>query len=221
MNAFIFGAGGFAKEVEWLISECEIQNRPNIFAFVAHSSDPLVGSQINGIPVLSEEEYLETWNQKELHEIYIAISAPKIKKKIIKKISNQFTQFPNLIHPNVTMDKRENAILIGKGVIICTGVFLMTSISIGDFVHINLACTIGHDCVIGHYSTISPGVSISGNVKIGEETYLGTRVCTVENIQIDDKIIIGAGAVVVKSLSEEGTYVGAPAKKVEKSESYI
>jgi sugar O-acyltransferase (sialic acid O-acetyltransferase NeuD family) len=217
MNAFIFGAGGFAKEVEWLISEGEFKDSPKVLAFVAHSSDPMIGSQINGIPVVTEKEYLEKWNQKELHHAYISVSDPKLKKKIVAKISNEYTQFPSLIHPNVVMDRRNNAVSLGKGVIICAGVSLTTSISIGDFVHINLSCTIGHDCMIGDFSTISPGVSISGNVKMGQEVFLGTRACTVENIRIHNKIIIGAGTVVVKSLLEEGTYVGTPAKKIQKN----
>jgi UDP-3-O-[3-hydroxymyristoyl] glucosamine N-acyltransferase len=73
---------------------------------------------------------------------------------------------------------------------------------------------VGHDTSIGNFTTISPGCHISGNVKVGKTVYFGTGSVTVERIDIQDYTIIGAGATVVKSITETGTYVGTPAKKM-------
>lgn len=216
MNSFIFGASGFAKEVEWLITQCKFPVQPTVKAFVTHPKDPALGSTIMGVPVISEEEYLTQWNTQEEHNVFIGVGAPVLKKKIVEKISNSFTHFPNLIHPSVQFDQRPGAVELGKGVIICSNVTLTTCIAIHDFVHLNLSVTIGHDTTVGRYSTISPGVSVSGNVHIGENVFFGTRACTVERLDIVDHSIIGAGAVVSKSISESGTYVGVPAKKLNK-----
>lgn len=102
----------------------------------------------------------------------------------------------------------------GPGAIICPGTIITTGVDLGKHVLINLNCTIGHDTDIGDYTTISPGVNISGNVKIGKLCYIGSNVVIREKVQICDNVIVGAGAVVVKDITEAGTYVGNPARKL-------
>lgn len=128
------------------------------------------------------------------------------------KIANEY---PDLEY-GVFMDNRNlygNA-LIGKGTIICPGTILTTDIKIGNHVILNLNCTVGHDTVIGDYTTASPGVNISGNVNIGKRCYLGTNSVIREGITICDDVVIGAGGVVVKDITEPGTYVGNPVKRL-------
>ena len=100
------------------------------------------------------------------------------------------------------------------GTIICPGTYITDNVSIGKFVIINLNCTVGHDSVIGDFTTIAPGSHISGNVKIGKFCELGSGCVIREGISICDNVIIGAGAVVVKNITEPGTYAGVPAKKI-------
>jgi sugar O-acyltransferase (sialic acid O-acetyltransferase NeuD family) len=216
MNSFIFGASGFAKEVEWMITQCPFDVPPIVKAFVTHSKDPALGATIMGFPVISEDEYMSEWNTLDDHNVFIGVGSPVLKRKIVEKISNQFTHFPNLIHPDVAFDHRAGAVHLGKGIVIFSNATLTTCITLHDFVHLNQGANIGHDTSLGRFTTISPGVSISGNVMIGETVFFGTKSCTVEQISITDYTVIGAGAVVIKSISESGTYVGVPAKKLNK-----
>jgi UDP-3-O-[3-hydroxymyristoyl] glucosamine N-acyltransferase len=73
---------------------------------------------------------------------------------------------------------------------------------------------VGHDSIIGDFVTVSPGCHISGNVKIGDRVFIGTGAVILEKVSICDDVIIGAGAVVAKSITEPGTYVGVPVKKI-------
>ena len=45
-------------------------------------------------------------------------------------------------------------------------------------------------------------------------TGLGTGATLVNNIRICDECLIGAGAVVIKNIDKNGTYVGVPARKI-------
>jgi hypothetical protein len=54
--------------------------------------------------------------------------------------------------------------------------------------------------------------NISGNVKIGKNVFIGTGAMVLERLTICDDVIIGAGAVVNRSITEPGVYVGVPAK---------
>lgn len=216
----IFGASGFAREVDWLISELyekdnSIDFRPNYF--VAHKDDYKVGMIINNIPVISEEYAISkfAYSSEYLVNVFVSVGSPILKEKIVNNIINiKNFQFPTIIHPNVSFDKRAERVKFGQGVIICSNNVLTTDIKIDSFVHINLSCTIGHDSIIGAFSTISPGVNVSGNVNLKKSTFVGTNATILENVLIVANVIVGAGAVVSKSLNESGTYVGIPAKKI-------
>ena len=51
--------------------------------------------------------------------------------------------------------------------------------------------------------------------RIGNKVYIGSNA-TLLPVRICDDVVIGAGAVVTKDITEPGTYIGNPAKKLEK-----
>lgn len=207
----IFGASGFAKEVDFLLYDNDISYNTD---FYVGKNESIIN--ISGVDVISEDYFFnnvyESFEPNTIN-VYIAIGSPFIRHKVYHAISVVLS-YPNAIHKSVIFDKRLQGVNIGVGNIICPGVILTTSISIGDHNHMNLGCTIGHDTTIGNFNTFSPGVHISGNVFIGNNVFIGTGAVVLENIKIANDVIIGAGCVVTKSISEAGTYVGIPAKKV-------
>lgn len=207
----IFGASGFAKEVNFLLSD----NDPS------YSTDFYVGKDesvisLSGVDVISEKTFFDRiYNipNSKLINIYIGIGSPFIRSRVYNTIGG-VSNFPNAVHKSVIFDKNLGGISIGIGNIICPVVALTTSISIGNHNHINLGCTIGHDTTIGDFNTFSPGVHVSGNVLIGNNVFIGTGAVLLENIQIAENVVIGAGSVVTKDIVESGTYVGIPAKRI-------
>ena len=75
-------------------------------------------------------------------------------------------------------------------------------------------CTVGHDTIIGNYSSFMPSVNISGEVKINEGVYVGTGAKIINQIEIGGQTIVGAGAVVARTLPSRCTAVGIPAKVI-------
>jgi len=59
-----------------------------------------------------------------------------------------------------------------------------------------------------------PGVNISGEVQLGDCAYIGTGAKIINLVEIGENTIIGAGAVVSKSLPANCTAVGIPAKPI-------
>jgi len=82
--------------------------------------------------------------------------------------------------------------------------------------------TIGDDCFIGHgvmfiNDLFSTGGPARGNKALWKSTQIGSRVsigsnATILPIQICDDVVIGAGAVVTKDISQPGVYAGNPAR---------
>ena len=82
--------------------------------------------------------------------------------------------------------------------------------------------TIGNDCFIGHgvmfiNDTFSSGAPAGGDSSKWKSTKIGNRVSIGSNatllpVSICDDVVIGAGAVVTKDITEPGTYVGNPTR---------
>ena len=108
----------------------------------------------------------------------------------------------------------DDDIKIGEGTIICGGTILTCNIEIGSFVTLNLCCTVGHDTIIKDFASFMPSVNISGEVLIEEKAYVGTGAKIINQLQIGKGTIVGAGAVVSKTLPPNCTAVGIPAKPI-------
>jgi sugar O-acyltransferase (sialic acid O-acetyltransferase NeuD family) len=205
----VYGAGGFGREVKMLIDQINAASKT--YEFVGYFDDGTEkGTMVNGYPVLGGWEELNLYSEPLC--IAYAIGSPATKKKIIDKISNPNVSTPTLIHPNVLIGADD--VTIGEGCIICAGCIITINIRIGKFVILNLACTVGHDTVIEDYASFMPGVNISGEVNIREGVYVGTGAKIINQLDIGRFTIVGAGAVVSKTLPDECTAVGIPAKAI-------
>lgn len=207
----IIGAGGFGREVAWLIEDINKVNKEwNLVGFV-DDDEYLQGKEINGYKVVGDIE----WLKNQSYYVVNAIGDPIIKKKIIERLKFSKNKYPALIHPSVIYSDK---VSFGEGTIICAGNIITVDIGIGKHVIINLDCTIGHDVIIEDYSTILPSVNVSGFVKIGECVSVGTGAAIIQGISIGKNTTIGAGSVVVKDLPENCTAVGVPAKPIKFNE---
>lgn len=215
----IFGSGGISKESYYLLEEINRVNNIKVFnflGFIDNNIDDVGKKVINSYKIIccdnEFKDYIKNFN---VLGAIIPQGDPNLKLKIVAKLSSlNNVVYPNIIHPNVTLDK--NSLNMGMGNIITSGVSLTCNIKLGDFNLINLNCTIGHDVEISNYNVINPGVTVSGNVKIRNNCLVGTGANVLQGIKINDNAIIGAGAVVTKDVQNNTTVVGVPAKCISK-----
>lgn len=208
-NIVIIGAGGFGREVKTLIDS--INNQTPTYRFLGFYDDGFKKGQIiNGCPVLGGILDINVINIQ--CSVVIAVGDPQTKQGLYEKIKNSNVDFPNIIHPNVLLS--DDFVEIGMGNIICASCIITCNINIKDFVILNLMCTVGHDTIISSFSSFMPSVNISGDVLIHEKVYVGTGAKIINQLEIGANTIVGAGAVVSKSLPENCTAVGIPAKPI-------
>lgn len=103
---------------------------------------------------------------------------------------------------------------IGFGNLITLGTVINIDTNIGNGTIINSNSTIEHGSIIQNYSQIAPGVTVGGRVSIGENTFVGLNSTVLPDISICKNVLIGAHSLVRENISIEGTYVGAPCKKI-------
>lgn len=212
----IYGGGGFAREVAWLVQSCNARAE-DLYEVVCFIDDETTnqGAVLNSIPVYSLQDAFHLFP-----EAYVVsgIGSPQAREKTMNNAQNVGFKFTNIVHPNVAYSREWND--LGLGAVICAGNILTVNISLGQHVQINLDCTIGHDTNLGDYTTLAPGVHVSGWVHIGKRVYIGTGANIINGTEdnplvIADDVVVGAGACVTKSVAEPGiTVVGVPAKAI-------
>ncbi len=214
----IYGAGGFAREVAWLVQACnEGVERYQVVCFI----DDDVGKHgtiLNGIPIMGLERARQRFPEA---RVVGGVGSPQTRQLLMEKAARVGFEFDTIIHPRV---ERSAWIEIGAGTVICAGNILTTNIVLGRHVQINLDCTVGHDVIMGDYTTLAPGVHVSGCVHLGRRVYVGTGAVIIngtleEPIRIGDDAVIGAGACVIGSVPAGVTVVGVPARPLPRSQS--
>jgi sugar O-acyltransferase (sialic acid O-acetyltransferase NeuD family) len=199
----IIGTGGMAKEIWGLC-----QTAYNVLGFVVERQEYL--DTFMGLPILAADtEFL----MKERRNCVIANGTPDIRRKIAGMYLGSAHNFPKIIHPSAIIFGVPD---IGRGVTIMPGGVIQPDVRIYDFVHLNMGVTIGHDVIVGQYSVINHNAGISGNVKIGEACLIGAGAIIIEGNTIGDGATVGAGAVITKDVPPGETWVGIPARKLEK-----
>jgi acetyltransferase-like isoleucine patch superfamily enzyme len=117
-----------------------------------------------------------------------------------------------------------NNTFVGPFVEIQKGVVIGERVKIQSHSFICELVTIGNHCFIGHgvvfiNDLFAEGVPANGNKGLWKSTNIGDSVsigsnATILPIDICDNVVIGAGSVVTKNITESGVYVGNPAIKI-------
>lgn len=142
------------------------------------------------------------------NDLFVAIGNAKIRKRLMDSLSDK--NLIRLIHPAAVI---ADDVYIGDGSAVMAGVVINSGARIGKGCIVNTCSSIDHDCVIGDFVHVSVGAHLSGTVTIGDETWIAVGAIVSNNMNICRGCIIGAGAVVVKDISDPGTYIGIPARK--------
>lgn len=207
-NLYILGAGGLGKEIAWMVERIN-KFRPQwkLKGFIDDDTS-IVGTVINGYPVLGDTSYLAGISKG---YVVCAIGNANVRKRAIERITNPSLKYATLIDPSAII---ADSASIGEGSIISMNTVITTNTTIGSHVLVNYGTTVGHDITIHDYTTLYPGCNISGNVEIGPVTEIGTGSQVIQGKTVGSSIIVGAGSVVINDITESGTYVGVPVRKV-------
>lgn len=141
-------------------------------------------------------------------DFVVAIGNVTIRRRLQDRLEHDKKRIAVLIHPSAVIGEN---VCIGQGSVVMAGAVINSGTVIGKGCIINTSCSVDHDCVLGDYVHVSVGAHIAGTVCVGAETWIGIGVIVSNNISVTEKCVIGAGAVVIRDITESGTYVGVPA----------
>jgi acetyltransferase-like isoleucine patch superfamily enzyme len=151
------------------------------------------------------------------------VNAPTLKDSGIRNV--QFGRNVTIVQP-VNLYGCE----IGHNVFIGPFVEIQNDVCIGEGTRVqshSFVCalvTIGNDCTVAHgvmfiNDPYSDGGPARGNKDLWKPTHIGNRVsigsnATILPVCICDDVVIGAGSVVTRDITQPGVYAGNPARLI-------
>ena len=202
---YVFGTGGFARQILPLIRETANPGRCRFIADNANATE-FAEFALSGTGALEQasgnDEYL------------VAIADGKTRERIAQRLGNSGLRAGTLRAVSARIAEDAD---IDMGAIVCDFAVIEPLARIGRHFHANVFSFVAHECVIGDYVTFGPRVTCNGNVHIDDYVYIGAgamiRQGTPEKpLVIGRGAVIGMGAVVTKDVPDGAVIGGNPAR---------
>ncbi|MGM5693725.1 NeuD/PglB/VioB family sugar acetyltransferase [Streptococcus suis] len=200
------GAGTFSDGVlPWLDSR--------LYELVGYFDDKPIESY-RGYPVFGRlHDVIDYLDTGKIDAVFVTIGDNVKRKEIFELIAKEhYNALFNIISEQAHIFSPDS--IKGRGIFLGFSSFVGADSYVYDNCIINTGAIIEHHTTVEAHCNITPGVTVNGLCHIGTGTYIGSGSTVIQCIEIAPYTTLGAGTVVLKSLTESGTYVGIPARKI-------
>jgi sugar O-acyltransferase (sialic acid O-acetyltransferase NeuD family) len=205
----VYGSGGHGRETALLVRAMIDAGAPWRLLGFLDDDVRQHGAQIGSLTVLGGAEYLA--NRRGQIDVALGIGQSRARFALVERIRSITRSFPVLVHPDIPRFER---VLLDEGAQIHAGAILTVDIHVGPFVILNRHVDVSHDCQLDAFATLAPAVTLAGNVHVGVGSELGVRAACIPGVHVGAWSVVGAGAVVTRSIPDGVTAVGVPARAV-------
>ena len=197
-QVIVIGAGGHGR----VIADIVLRNNDVLLGFL----DDAHMEPIWDYPVLG---MVQDWRQYADKAVFVlGIGSNAARRRLSKEISGPWY---TAVHPSAQIGID---VIIGLGTVVMAHAGINPGTRIGAHCIINTGAVVEHDNVLEDFVHISPNAALCGTVRIGCCTHVGAGAVIKNNCTVCPGCTLGAGSVVVRDLTEPGTYVGVPARKI-------
>lgn len=208
MKLAIVGSGEMAIELYSLVISCDIKNKYKDIFYVDLEEDMSHN-------IMAESDYFKT--DRNESEILISMGEPSMRKKMSQIYTKEGFKMATFIHPFSFLSTNT---VIGAGSIVLPFVYIAQNTIIGSNVVFHSGCKIENDCIIENNCFVSSNAFVGAKTSIGDACFLGPSSTVRDRVSIGHDSIIGMGAVITRSVSENSVCYGNPAKRIRENTNY-
>jgi UDP-N-acetylbacillosamine N-acetyltransferase len=194
----LIGAGGHARSV---ISLLHINN---FHIEALYDEAPGENELIFHIPVRSLKSLSDSRN------LVLSIGDNFLREKSFQHYRNQVVD-ENIAHPNSLVESHTK---LGVANLILANCYINCGVEIGHNNILNTASILEHEVKIGSHCHVAVGAILLGRAQVGDRCFIGSGSIIRDGIKICDDVTIGANSFVSENISEPGTYIGSPARRL-------
>lgn len=194
----IIGFGGHARAV------ADVALASGVGKLIFLDANARDGEAFLGFPVLREftDHLPDGW------AVFAASGRADYRQTSIDQWMSQ-APIATLIAPTATIGVGSE---IGQGSFIGHHAHVGPMAKIGSGCIINTGAVVEHECVIGDFAHISVNAVVAGRSRVGSNSMIGAGAVVIDGVTVGSGLIVGAGATVCKNIEIPGTYVGTPAR---------
>lgn len=183
------------------------------YDFIGFFDDKDIASH-DGYPILGKLVDVMTFlATKQCDCVFVTIGDNEKRREVFEMVIGDYPNAViNIISKTAMIFSMDS--IQGTGIFIGHGAFVGSKAKVYDNSVINTGAIVEHHSIIGSHCNVAPNATINGLVTLGTEVYVGSGSTIIQLKCVCDKVMLGAGAVVVTDIVESGTYVGIPARKI-------
>ena len=213
LSSIVIGTGGHARAV---ISLLKKSKNYLIDGLIEISPNVDLSEKILDYPVIGGQDFLETLLKKKSNNYFLAIGDNYVRRNIYNFLVHNDANLPNLFDPYSFVDQSAE---YGQGNIFFHNSYVGPLVKLGCNNILNTGCVVEHNSSVLNHCHLAPNSVICGNSHIDDLCFIGANSTVINNIKICSGIKLGAGSTLTKSIkNESSTYVGSPAKEIERKE---
>lgn len=210
VDLVIVGIGEFAE----MAFERFTKDSPyKVVAFSVESAY-IKNSRFLDLPVVPFEE-LEEFYPPHNHQVFIAITyseTNRLREMFYRNVKKKGYRLATYISSQALVS---DDIQIGENCFIFEFTNILYSVKIGDNTIVWSGCYIGDHSRIDDNCFLGARAVVACHSCVGRNCFIGINSTVINDVQLSDYSVIGAGAVVVRDTSEERVYVGNPARPLD------
>ena len=208
MDIVIFGGGNFASQAWYLLTH----DSPHRVMGFTVDGGYCTGERFHDLPVVPFEE-LERHFPPDRVVMLVPLSARNINGLRASRYQAAKARGYSFVSYVSSRAMVWNNLQMGENCMIFDGVIVNPFVVIGNNCMLLAGSHVSHHAVLEDHCFLAAHAVVAGGAKIGERCFLGLNSTIRDGVSVAPQCFIAAGAVVTTNTTENGVYMGMPARQ--------
>lgn len=208
MNVVVFGLGPFASLAWYVLSHDSPHRVVGFTADRAWCTEP----RLHGLPVCPFDALEAEFPPDEVN-LLLALGGRQVNCLRAARFLEAKARGYGLVSYISTRALVWPDLQIGEGCMLFEGCMVHPFARIGSNCILRSGSHVSHHSVVGDHSFLAAHSVLAGGASLGQRCFLGLNSSVRDGIKVADRCLVAAGAVVTADTTENGVYMGVPAKR--------